>query len=54
MPPFFSQSIVIDSNSNSNVQLELSKLKSKLFEDKNSNKESNALFFINIPTKSSP
>jgi len=54
MPSSLSQSIVIDSNSNSNAQLELSELKSKLFKDKNTNKESNALSSTNIPTESSP
>ena len=36
------------------MQLELSELKSKFFKDENFNKESDALFFTNIPTKSSP
>ena len=54
MPPSLSQSIVIDSDSNSNAQSELSKLESELFEDENSNEESNALSSTNIPTESSP
>ena len=54
MPPSLSQSIIIDSNSNSDAQLELSKLKSKFFEDENSNEESDASSSTNIPTKSSP
>ena len=54
MPPFLSQFIIINFDSNSNAQLELSKLKSEFFENKNSNKESDALFFTNISTESSP
>ena len=54
MPPSLLQFIVIDSDSNSDAQLELSELKSKLFKDENFNKESDALSFTNIPTKSSP
>ena len=54
MPPSLSQSIVIDSDSNSNAQLELSELESELFEDENTDKESNALSSTNTPTESSP
>ena len=43
MPPTLSQSILIDSNSNSNAQSELFKLESELFKDLNLNKEFNAL-----------
>ena len=52
MPPSLLQSIVIDFDSNSDAQLELSELESKLFEDKNSNKESNTSSSTNTPTKS--
>jgi len=54
MPPSLLQSIVIDSDSNFNAQLELSELKSELFKDENTDEESNALFSTNTPTKSSP
>ena len=54
MPPSLSQSIIIDSDSNFNAQLELSKLKSELFKDENTDEESNALSSTNTPTKSSP
>jgi hypothetical protein len=54
MPPSLSQPIVINSDSNSNAQSELSKLESEPFKDKNSNEESNALSSTNIPTESSP
>ena len=54
MPPSLSQPIPIDSDSNSNTQLEVSKLESKLFNNLNLDKESNALLSTETSTLSSP
>ena len=50
MPPTLLQSILIDSDSNFNAQLELSELKSELFKDLNLNEKFNALSFTNTLT----
>jgi len=54
MPPSLLQPISINSNSNSNTQLEVSKLESKLFNNLNLDEESNALLSTETSALSSP
>ena len=54
MPPSLLQLILIDSDSNSDTQSELSELESELFDDLNPDEESNALLSTKTSTQSSP
>lgn len=54
MPPSLSQSIVIDSDSNSDAQSELSELESELFEDLNPDEECDASLSSESSPQSSP
>ena len=53
MPPSLSQPIYVDSDSNSDPQSELFKLKSEFFKDLIPNKNFNALLFTKSSTESS-